>query len=456
MIGSRLGNWVIDKELGQGGMGRVYLAHEDPPATPDGRQAAVKVLAAELTAESSFRLRFQREIDILRKLDHPNIVRLYDAGSRDNLSYYAMEYVDGRDFNGLLQEQGRLPWKEVLDMALQVCPALKHAHDHGIIHRDLKPSNLMRTAAGVVKLTDFGVAQVFAGEHWTRTGAVVGTAEYLSPEQALGKPASKRSDLYSLGTVLYTLLTGRTPFQGPTIPDVLHKHAYAQFDRPQKLLPELPYEIDEVICQLLEKDPARRPADARVLQRQLESIGRKLERKGGSTLAGVEVGGTATDNPQVGDGQAGPATLMSGLMREELERQKRGGLLAQLLNRAWVLVLLLLLCGGAIVWAFVPPSAESLFQSGRKLMESENTDDWLTAWDQYFEPLNRKHPDHPYKEQVEQYREQIEQMKNSKARAPTLRQWRKWYEERADIPETVREFIAREVLKVEYQPREKK
>src|SRR5207249_7881268 len=131
---------------------------------------------------------------------------------------------------------------EVLDLAIQVCGALKHAHDRGIIHRDLKPSNLMRINRGeestdapaLIKLTDFGIAHVFAGQHLTRTGAVVGTAEYLSPEQAAGKPATRRSDLYSLGCVLYTLLCGRNPFHGDSVPNLLHQHRYGRFDPPRK------------------------------------------------------------------------------------------------------------------------------------------------------------------------------------------------------------------------------
>src|SRR6185312_13743536 len=151
--------------------------------------------------------------------------------------------VEGQNLEDLLLEHKRLGWKEVLDIALQVCPALKHVHDHGIIHRDIKPPNLLRTPAGRIKLTDFGIAKVFASTHLTATGGVVGTAEFLSPEQASGKPVTKRSDLYSFGVVLYTLVTGRTPFEGPTFLDLLHKHRYAQFDKPQRLVPELPYEI---------------------------------------------------------------------------------------------------------------------------------------------------------------------------------------------------------------------
>ncbi len=142
------------------------------------------------------------------------IVRFYESGQENAKYFYAMEYIDGQSLDEILIAQGALPWSEVLDIALQICPALRHVHDHGIIHRDIKPPNIMRTTQGVIKLTDFGIAKVFAGQHLTATGGVIGTAEFLSPEQAAGKPVSKRSDLYSLGVVLYTLLTGKTPFSG--------------------------------------------------------------------------------------------------------------------------------------------------------------------------------------------------------------------------------------------------
>jgi serine/threonine-protein kinase len=229
MIDDRLGKWVIFKQLGRGGMGHVYLAQEEI----GGRQAAIKILAAELAQDVGFLQRFQREIETLSKLDHPNIVRFFEAGYENHMYFYAMEYVDGQSLDEAMQAQGRLPWPEVLDAAIQVCHALRHVHDHGIIHRDLKPSNLLRTPAGVIKLTDFGIAKVFASTHLTATGGVVGTAEFLSPEQAAGKPVTKRSDLYSLGAVLYTLLTGRPPFEGNSFVELLHKHRYGQFDPPK-------------------------------------------------------------------------------------------------------------------------------------------------------------------------------------------------------------------------------
>jgi serine/threonine protein kinase len=198
MIGDRLGKWVIFRQLGKGGMGRVYLAQEEI----GGRQAALKVLAAELAQEAGFLQRFQREIETLAQLEHPNIVRFYEAGFENDTYFYAMEFIDGKSLEDILDEQGRLAWNDVLDIVIQICPALKIVHDHGVIHRDLKPANILRTNEGVVKITDFGIAKVFAQGHLTGTGGIVGTAEYLSPEQAAGKPVTKRSDLYSLGIVM--------------------------------------------------------------------------------------------------------------------------------------------------------------------------------------------------------------------------------------------------------------
>ena len=253
---------------------------------PDGepRVAAVKVLAAELAAEQGFVLRFEREIDILRRLDHPHIVRFFESGVSDGRPWFAMEYVDGPSFDAVLEQRGRLPWREVLNLACQIAPALKHAHDRGVVHRDLKPSNLLQEGArgqgsGVsnsptpepspptpwrVKLTDFGVASLFASRHLTVTGGVVGTAEFLSPEQAAGKPVTRRSDLYSFGVVLYALLIGHPPFEGEVL-DLLHKHRFGQFDAPIRLVPDLTPDFNAVICELMAKEPDKRPADAGVL-----------------------------------------------------------------------------------------------------------------------------------------------------------------------------------------------
>jgi serine/threonine-protein kinase len=428
MIGERLGKWVIYKELGRGGMGRVYLAQEEI----GGRQAALKILAGELAQDAGFLQRFLREIETLSLLEHANIVRFLEAGNENGVYFYAMEYVEGQSLDEAIHEKGKLPWKDVLDIGIQVCHALKHVHDHGVIHRDIKPQNLLLTPAGQVKVTDFGIAKLFASTHLTSTGGVVGTAEFLSPEQAAGKPVSKRSDLYSLGVVLYTCLTGRTPFEGPTYLDLLHKHRYAQCDRPQKVVPDLPYEIDELVSQLLEKDPAKRPPDSLVLGRQLEALRRKLERKSSLTQAGTLMEATVAENnrlPEPGEGHGpGPATVMSRLMREELERQNRAGPVSRLLNRWWVLLPLLLLIVGVIVWSLWPPSADALYEHGSELMKSKDPADWDRAWRDYFQPLNERYPDHPYKEQVEKYRLQIEAARDG-APEPGVSEGQRLYEE---------------------------
>jgi serine/threonine-protein kinase len=423
MIGARLGKWVLDRELGRGGMGRVFQAHEEP----GGRPAAVKVLGADLAQEPGFLARFQREIEILGQLNHPKIVCLYDSGSQDGHFYYAMEYVEGADFEQLLQQQGRLSYKDVLDAALQVCPALKHAHDRGIIHRDIKPPNLLRGPEGVVKLTDFGIAKVFASRHLTSTGGVVGTAEYLSPEQAAGKTATRRSDLYCLGAVMYTLLTGRPPFEGKSSADILHKHLYGQFVRPVKLLPQLPHEVDEIVCQLLEKDPAKRPADALVLQRQLERVCRRLERRSRNTILEDPAEATLAEN-EVGEAESsnpGTATLVSRLVKQELEEQNTGGPVRRLFNRPLVLIVLFLLCVSVIVWRLWPrpvPSADALYEQGAKLMSSDDAADWQIAWSDYLEPLQRLYPANPHQEEVEAFRRQIDDYAELRRALVALRQ----------------------------------
>jgi hypothetical protein len=410
MIGSRLGKWLLDREIGRGGMGRVYRAHD---VEQPEQLAAVKVLAAELTVHAGAVHRFQREIDVLNTLDHANIVRFYESGTHEGLLYYIMEYVEGPDYAELIEEQGRLPWTEVLDVAIQVSAALKHAHDHGVIHRDIKPSNLMRGNNGVIKLTDFGIAHVFAGKHLTRAGAVVGTAEYLSPEQAEGKSATRRSDLYSLGCVLYTLLCGRTPFQGESVLELLHKHRYAQFDLPQKVVPSLPHEIGDVICQLLEKVPDKRPPDAGVLLRRLEALRRKLDRRGDHTVDDLvveptQLGDTITGFDDGGEMRGeGPATLMSRLLRKELEAQNRGGPVRQFFNRPAVLVILFILCFGTLVWTLWPDDAEKVYEEGRALMESGNPDNYAAGWEK-LKRVKDKFANGPHAEDLERYQKLYE------------------------------------------------
>ncbi|HVS38206.1 MAG TPA: protein kinase, partial [Gemmataceae bacterium] len=382
-------------------------------------------LAPELAAEQGFVLRFEREVEIVRRLNHPHIIRFFDSGVHDGRPWFAMEYIAGPSFDAILETRGRLPWREVLDLACQVAPALKHAHDRGVIHRDLKPSNLLRApptpalpnargeagegdedGPGVVKLGDFGVASLFAGRHLTVTGGVVGTAEFLSPEQAAGKRVTARSDLYSFGVVLYTLLVGRPPFMGE-IMDLLHKHRYARFDPPIEFAQDMPRDFNDVICDLMEKDPEKRPADGGLLLRRLEAIRRKnVSRSSAPTRDAPRPATPAPGSAASKRGSQGPATLMSRLMRRELDQQNRGGPLARLFNRPMVIVALLAIVIGVLIWTFWPLNKEQLYQRGASAAASSDQDDWDKALE-YFDALDRNYPNHPYHKEVDELRRRV-------------------------------------------------
>ena len=242
MTPQKIGPYHIIKKIGSGGMGTVYYGrHEETD-----KEAAIKVLPASLSRESGFVARFAREIEALRQLSNPNVIEPYESGVDNETYYFAMEYIDGETLMSKLRREKKIPWREAIEIALPICSALKSAHDAGIIHRDLKPSNLILGKNGEVKLMDFGVAQVFAKTRLTATGGVIGTAEYMSPEQAQGKRATKKSDLYSLGAVLYVMITGRPPFTGKTTLDVIQKQKYGLFDRPSNLVDGIPRWLEDV------------------------------------------------------------------------------------------------------------------------------------------------------------------------------------------------------------------
>lgn len=265
---SQLGPYRIDKTLGRGGMGTVYKAVEE--AT--GRIVAVKVLNAGLADDANFRIRFESEVETLKKLTHPNIVQLLAWGEQDGSLFYSMEYVEGRNLQDLLNSGERFDWAQTIRITLEVAAALKHAHDNGIVHRDLKPANLMRDSSNRIKLTDFGIAKLFGATHVTADGGVMGTADYMAPEQADGKAVTARTDLYSLGCVMYALLTRKPPFHGRSLPETIHAVKFIEPTSVRLLNPDVPPPLEAVIMQLLEKDPQKRPATAVVLSNRLKEV----------------------------------------------------------------------------------------------------------------------------------------------------------------------------------------
>jgi len=268
---SRLGPYTILGTLGRGGMGTVYEA-----ADAFGDPVAVKTLTSNIGDDPGLRRRFEAEIGALKALDHPGIVRLLAFGEEDGRPFYAMELVRGRSLEELLRAGRRFDWRATVAVAGEVVRALKSAHDRGIIHRDLKPANLLfpdePTAGGSVKLADFGIAKLFGDSGHTQAGTVVGTAEYMAPEQAAGEPVDARGDLYSLGLVMFAMLAGRPPFRGGSLGEVLRRQRSESPPRITSIVPDAPAALDELISRLLAKKPSERPPNALAVGRLLAAI----------------------------------------------------------------------------------------------------------------------------------------------------------------------------------------
>jgi len=271
----QLGPYLINETLGQGGMGTVYAAiHQET-----GEIAAIKVLSRLGATEPNLRQRFSQEIETLKKISHPNIVQLHGHGEQDGTLFFVMELVQGESLYQYLKSKGPCSWREAVNYTIDICKALKHAHDRGIIHRDLKPANLLLSEEGVVKLTDFGIARLFGTQHLTADHSVIGTADYMAPEQAEGKQPTTRSDLYSLGSVIYALLTGKPPFSSKVAAQVIHKLRYSD---PQPLIhvrQNLPIELDQIVMQLLSKDPSARIPTAMALSHRLQALLHAMDRE---------------------------------------------------------------------------------------------------------------------------------------------------------------------------------
>jgi serine/threonine protein kinase len=262
------GRYLIETSLGQGGMARVYRGTD---RTLD-RPIAIKVLADHLAADPTFVERFRREAQAAAGLSHPGIVAVYDTGSDDGIHYIIMEFVEGHGLNEPLAAEERILPARASEIAEDVCSALTAAHDKGIVHRDVKPANIMITPDGDVKVMDFGIARAAASDALTQTATILGTANYLSPEQARGDPVDARSDIYSLGVVLYEMLTGQPPFAGESPVAVAHKHLVEDPVPPSHLDRQVSSDLDTVVLRALAKDPAQRYQSAEELRHELERL----------------------------------------------------------------------------------------------------------------------------------------------------------------------------------------
>ncbi|MFF2907423.1 Stk1 family PASTA domain-containing Ser/Thr kinase [Paenibacillus sp. NPDC057934] len=268
MIGHELGGrYQVIERIGGGGMALVYRAHD----ILLNRNVAIKVLRSQFVHDEEFIRRFRREAQSAASLSHPNVVSIYDVGQEDEIHYIVMEYVEGKNLNEIIKERAPLQVDEAVRIASQICDALDHAHQNQIIHRDIKPHNILIGRNGRVKVTDFGIARAVTSTTITQTGSVVGSVHYFSPEHAKGVATGEKSDLYSLGIVLYQMLTGSLPFLGESPISVALKHLQEEFEEPRLLNPLIPQSVENVILRSMRKNPEERYQSAKQMLQDLES-----------------------------------------------------------------------------------------------------------------------------------------------------------------------------------------
>jgi serine/threonine-protein kinase len=265
--GNTLDHYRLDATVARSGMSTLYRATD----LRDGKQVAIKVPHAEMEANPVLVERFKREQEIGQELDHPGVVKTYDGEERSRL-YMVIEWVDGRLLRSLLNEEGKLPIERAVNFTLQICDALDTMHKHGVVHRDLKPENVMVDDADRIKLIDFGIAMKEDARRLTFVdmSATLGTPDYISPEQVKGQRGDQRSDIYSLGIILYEMLTGEVPFSGPNPLAVMNERVLNDPKPARKLRPEITAELQEILNRALERDPRRRYATAADMAWELE------------------------------------------------------------------------------------------------------------------------------------------------------------------------------------------
>ena len=268
-IGKKLdGRYEITELIGVGGMADVYKAQD----VMENRPVAVKILKPEFSGDEEFLRRFRNESKAIAVLSHPNIVKIYDVGFTDEIQFIVMEYIDGITLKEFIEQQGVLKWKDALHFITQILRALQHAHDKGIVHRDIKPQNIMLFTDGTIKVMDFGIARFSRIDGKTLSDKAIGSVHYISPEQAQGDMTDERSDIYSVGVMLYEMLTGRKPFDGDTAVNVALKHMQETAVPPREIMPSIPEALEEIVIHAMEKQPAQRYQSAAEMIRDIDTF----------------------------------------------------------------------------------------------------------------------------------------------------------------------------------------
>ena len=302
MTERKIGPFILGKQIGAGGMGVVYKA----TYVENGKEVALKVLPPGLAGDPKMLQRFEREINILKRLVHPHIVKYYGGGTHQGQRWYAMEFIDGGSLQDILKKRKRLTWDQAIQVGRQLCAALEVAHNAGIIHRDLKPANLFVTRKGKIKLGDFGIARDTEATALTAAGKTVGTYAYMAPEQIQGNvPISKKTDLYATGCLLYEVLTGETPFLAANPAEMLMQHLNDDPYNVREKIPECPLALDGLIERMLAKNPDDRPYDALAVHTELTEILEKAQevvsQVSPQALAASGASPVATVDPETGE-----------------------------------------------------------------------------------------------------------------------------------------------------------
>jgi len=263
-----IGNYKILDKIGKGGMGDIYKAMQEPL----NRVVALKVLSPQMSRDGEFTKRFEIEAKAISMLQHQNIVNIYEYGEDDGLKYFAMQYVDGYDLSKFIYNSKMLPIGQIIDFSKQICRGLRYAHSCNVIHRDIKPQNVLIDKSGVARLSDFGIAKIFSSTDITLTGSAVGTPEYMSPEQAQGKKPDLQTDVYSLGIVMYEMLTRRPPFTANNPMAVAYKQVHELPMPPSLKRKDTPKRLELIILKALKKDKRERYGSVEEMLDHLDSV----------------------------------------------------------------------------------------------------------------------------------------------------------------------------------------
>jgi len=394
MTERRIGPFILGRQIGAGGMGIVYLATH----IESGKQVALKVLPPALSDDEKLLQRFEREIGILKRMKHPNIVKYYGGGTHQGERWYAMEYVDGGSLHDILKKRKRLTWEQAIQVGRQLTAALEHAHNAGIIHRDLKPGNLFITKNGRIKLGDFGIARDTEATALTAAGKTVGTYAYMAPEQIHGNaPISRKTDLYATGCLLYELLVGETPFVTANPAEMLMMHLN---DYPYNLHEkdvECPPALDQLVERLLQKDQDDRPFDALAVNTELEHI----LKSGPDSAEDVaqeaiqSAGASASVDPATGD-----------VMVKKKKKKKTEQ--SQFYEKTWFLLAFLGLLIGAGVWFSLPAGEDTLYIKAKEAMSTADPVAHFDARSRYLRPYVARFPDGKYAEEMRRWLDDVE------------------------------------------------